>query len=102
MSLIVNINSEDKCIICLEECNVDILDYKEVNKLCECKYKIHNECLEEYMNSMNGYKCMICKKELYNNSSKCCCMLFVEQPAICLYSVSLLFLGIIVISELYR
>lgn len=61
---IENKNSQQKeCIICLEEfIDNDYIELPNENSLCECKYKIHDKCLEKC-----DRKCPICKTNIKLN-----------------------------------
>jgi hypothetical protein len=48
------------CIICQDTCSEPLQD----NTHCSCKYKIHNSCLNDYVNSTDKVKCLLCRKEI--------------------------------------
>lgn len=54
------------CIICQDDTSEPIHD----NNYCECKYKIHNSCWIDYVNSQKQLKCMICRKDI-SSQTKC-------------------------------
>ena len=43
----------EECVVCLEECNMDISGLRIDDCECKCKYKIHFECLAKYLESNN-------------------------------------------------
>jgi hypothetical protein len=53
-------NLNMNCIICQDNGQEPILD----NKYCDCKYKIHNSCWIDYVNSQKQLKCLMCRKDI--------------------------------------
>ena len=54
----------EECVVCLEECNMDISGLRIDDCECKCKYKIHFECLAKYLES-NNRKCLYCGEEVF-------------------------------------
>lgn len=48
------------CIICQDTGSEPLQD----NTHCNCKYKIHNSCWNDYVNSTDKVKCLLCRKEI--------------------------------------
>ena len=55
----------NECIICLDECNTDISEFRIEDCECECKYYVHFECLSKYLES-NTNQCLYCEKEIFS------------------------------------
>lgn len=55
-------NNIDECVICLEDLSGnEYLSFPNEYSNCECKYNVHNVCLENY--KMN---CLICNAQINN------------------------------------
>ena len=54
----------EECVICLEECDLDISNFRIDDCECKCKYLIHFECLAEYLESSEN-KCLYCGKHIF-------------------------------------
>lgn len=46
----------NECIICLDECKADYIQYPTNNSKCKCKYYIHNKCNKKWEKN----ECIIC------------------------------------------
>lgn len=52
-----------ECIICLDECKSNYIQYPTNNSGCKCKYYIHNECNIQWLKD----ECIICHTQFNNN-----------------------------------
>ena len=59
----------NECVICLDDCNIDISEFRIDNCECKCKYYVHFECLSKYLES-NRNKCLYCEKEIFSTNFK--------------------------------
>lgn len=56
----------EDCVVCLEDCTMDISELRIENCECKCKYKIHFNCLTEYLKTNN--KCLYCGEEIFETN----------------------------------
>ena len=98
------------CIICLDECKNNYLQFPNNITECKCKYNVHKSCLEYYNNHTNiiTYKCFLCRgslivynKNIYHNlinyyKIEFIMFFFTFAWAIILLSIPLCFLFIII------
>ena len=62
----VNNNSDDICLLCLENTNQEIIIYKCI----KCSCHLHHSCLNNYAKSYSFNNCIQCKhlhKSVFNN-----------------------------------
>ena len=57
----------EECVVCLEDCNMDISELRIEDCQCKCKYKIHFDCLSEYLKKNNN-KCLYCNEEIFQTT----------------------------------
>ena len=57
----------DECVVCLEDCTMDISELRIDDCQCKCKYKIHFDCLSEYLKTNNN-KCLYCGEEIFETN----------------------------------
>ena len=57
----------EECVVCLEDCNMDISELRIDDCKCKCKYKIHFDCLSEYLKTNNN-KCLYCGEEIFETN----------------------------------
>lgn len=57
----------EECVVCLEDCNMDISELRIDDCQCKCKYKIHFDCLSEYLKTNNN-KCLYCGEEIFETN----------------------------------
>ena len=60
------------CIICLDNCNHDYIQFPNNLTNCRCKYNVHESCLNHYKkyNNFIKYRCFLCRNALivYNKN----------------------------------
>ena len=73
MSVNIDIEEEDRCIICLDKKNKieRVMCFKNIDKLekinCSCNGYCHRSCIIEYIqNNDNKQNCFICKSKEYS------------------------------------
>ena len=54
--------NENECIICLDECKTNYIQYPTNNSECKCKYYIHNKCNNKWKKN----ECIICHTQFMN------------------------------------
>ena len=57
----------EECVVCLEDCKMDISELRIDDCQCKCKYKIHFDCLSEYLKTNNN-KCLYCGEEIFETN----------------------------------
>ena len=57
----------EECVVCLEDCTMDISELRIEDCKCKCKYKIHFDCLSEYLKTNNN-KCLYCGEEIFETN----------------------------------
>ena len=57
----------EECVVCLEDCTMDISELRIEDCQCKCKYKIHFDCLSEYLKTNNN-KCLYCGEEIFETN----------------------------------
>lgn len=57
----------EECVVCLEDCTMDISELRIEDCKCKCKYKIHFDCLTEYLKT-NSNKCLYCGEEIFETN----------------------------------
>ena len=68
------IDDSDECVICLTEYNEgEICKISEsfLEKSCECKYYIHKECLQNWINMHDKNMCLMCKERVILKETCC-------------------------------
>jgi hypothetical protein len=58
--------SEVNCIICFDNTENNISDYRYKDSECVCKYNIHKICFDAYIKN-NSVNCMLCRKKINNS-----------------------------------
>ena len=52
----------NECIICLDECKTNYIQYPTKKSGCKCKYYIHDECNIKFIKN----ECIICRAQFNN------------------------------------
>lgn len=98
------------CILCLDKCEDNYLQFPNKLSECKCKYIVHKKCLEYYNNHTNiiKYNCYLCRgslviynKNIYYNYFDYCIVNFIAYFFTFFWTISLFGLFIAPIISLF-